>query len=351
MSQKQVSRAETSNYIPQYPWDVITCPYPWCVILAPKSSIVLMVLPCSFCCSYIMVLYLLSISFTIAVVALWQDVNRERTVGIQQSGLRVPDVARRVNVSYTRILRLRHRLRKTGTTRDRPRSGRPPVTLLAQNHNIRILHLRDRRRPVTTAAAETQGVITPEYLLRWCVIVSGDLACVLNTCIEALSWPGPSVPQDSTGWQHALVGVPGIGDKFSSMMRWVPVCLSRGDGRVRVWRRRGERYADCYVAEQDRGGGGSVVVWSGIHSLGRTALVVMNGTLNAQREVDEVIRPKVVPYVPGYWLIFQQDNALPHAAYLTQEFLRANAVPTLPWPVYSPDRYPSSTCWTSLIVA
>ena len=37
--QKQVSRARTSNYIPQYLWDVITCPCPWYLILAHKSYI------------------------------------------------------------------------------------------------------------------------------------------------------------------------------------------------------------------------------------------------------------------------------------------------------------------------
>ena len=36
--QKQVSRAWTSNYIPQYLWDVITCPCPWSLILAHTSS-------------------------------------------------------------------------------------------------------------------------------------------------------------------------------------------------------------------------------------------------------------------------------------------------------------------------
>ena len=36
--QKQVSRAATSNYIPQCLWDVITCPCPWYLLLAPKSS-------------------------------------------------------------------------------------------------------------------------------------------------------------------------------------------------------------------------------------------------------------------------------------------------------------------------
>ena len=36
--QKQVSRARTSNYIPQILWDVITCPCPWYLLLAHKSS-------------------------------------------------------------------------------------------------------------------------------------------------------------------------------------------------------------------------------------------------------------------------------------------------------------------------
>ena len=32
--QKQVSMAGTSNYIPQYLWDVITCPFPWYLLAA-----------------------------------------------------------------------------------------------------------------------------------------------------------------------------------------------------------------------------------------------------------------------------------------------------------------------------
>ena len=36
--QKQVSRAGTSNYIPQILWDVITCPCPWYLPLAHTSS-------------------------------------------------------------------------------------------------------------------------------------------------------------------------------------------------------------------------------------------------------------------------------------------------------------------------
>ena len=37
LCQKQVSRVGTSNYIPQYLWDVITCPCPWYLLLAQHS--------------------------------------------------------------------------------------------------------------------------------------------------------------------------------------------------------------------------------------------------------------------------------------------------------------------------
>ena len=41
MCQKQISRTGTSNYIPQYLWDVITCPCPWYLPLVQHSYIFL----------------------------------------------------------------------------------------------------------------------------------------------------------------------------------------------------------------------------------------------------------------------------------------------------------------------
>ena len=51
------------------------------------------------------------------------------------------------------------------------------------------------------------------------------------------------------------------------------------DRRRRVWRRRGERYANCAIVEHDRCGGGSLMVWGGISVRSRTELLVLNGTL------------------------------------------------------------------------
>ena len=69
----------------------------------------------------------------------------------------------------------------------------------------------------------------------------------------------------------------------------------RGDGRVRVYCRRNERYADCCKLELDPfGGGGSVLVWAGIAHGFRANLVVIEGNLNAQRYRDEILARHVI---------------------------------------------------------
>jgi hypothetical protein len=52
-------------------------------------------------------------------------------------------------------------------------------------------------------------------------------------------------------------------------------CLDFTDRRARVWRR-GERFQAVNIAEHDRYGGVSVMVWGGISLDGPTDLVVLN---------------------------------------------------------------------------
>ncbi|MEW8333310.1 MAG: transposase [Candidatus Thiodiazotropha sp.] len=108
------------------------------------------------------------------------------------------------------------------------------------------------------------------------------------------------------------------------------------DRRRRVWRRRGERYANCAIVEHDRYGGGSLMVWGGISVRSRTELLVLNGTLTGQRYINEVLQPVVLPFVQQHQVVLQDDNARPHRARIEKQFLQQNNVDHLEWPARSP---------------
>ena len=98
--------------------------------------------------------------------------------------------------------------------------------------------------------------------------------------------------------------------------------LSVNDGRIRVYRRRGKRNHDVNVREPDRYGGGSVMVWAAITTHGRTYLQFIDGNLPAQRYVDEIMRPMVLPFLGqiGRGAVFQDDNARPHRGRVVNDY-------------------------------
>ena len=73
--------------------------------------------------------------------------------------------------------------------------------------------------------------------------------------------------------------------------------LHFNDGRTRVYRHQGERFSDATVSEYDRFGGGLVMVWAGVTMTQKTRLSIVEGNLNAQQYVDEILQPVVVPFL------------------------------------------------------
>ena len=124
--------------------------------------------------------------------------------------------------------------------------------------------------------------------------------------------------------------------------------LFRPDGRPRVYRRRGERFADACVLERDRFGGDSVMVWGGISHGLTSPLIVIAGNLTGVRYRDEILRPVAVPFVQQHHLIFQQDNARPHVARVCQDFLANHSINPLDLPPYSPDLSPIEHLWDEM---
>jgi hypothetical protein len=96
-------------------------------------------------------------------------------------------------------------------------------------------------------------------------------------------------------------------------------------------RRPGERFVQCCIDEPVSYGGGSYMIWGGISVEGRTEPVFIVGaargrnrrSLTAARYVEEILADHVVLYVGfvGNQFMLMHDNAKPHTARITREYL------------------------------
>ncbi|UYV73697.1 ARMC8, partial [Cordylochernes scorpioides] len=100
-------------------------------------------------------------------------------------------------------------------------------------------------------------------------------------------------------------------------------CLSSDSRRVRVWRRCRERSNPAAIVERSTVRQRGIMVWGAIAYDSRSPLLHIQGTMTAQRYVDDVLRPVTLPYLQGVPnALYQQDNARPHTARISQQALQ-----------------------------
>ncbi|UYV76601.1 hypothetical protein LAZ67_14001425, partial [Cordylochernes scorpioides] len=150
------------------------------------------------------------------------------------------------------------------------------VSKMTVNRRLRARNLRDRR------------------LLRCLLLTPVHRQVRLQWCRERSTW-------NCADWGRIV---------FCDESRFL---LCPDDLRKRVWRRPGQRVDPGLTVEHHTGPQQGVMVWGAISFDRRTPLVVIPVTLTAQRYVDDILRPVLLPFLshhPG--LTLQQDNARPH---------------------------------------
>ena len=224
-------------------------------------------------------------------------------------GDNVSNVSRAFGCHRNTIIRLHQRFQQTGGVADRRRSGRPKVTNPRTDRFITLTHFR-RRSQTATSSARQYGISKQTVLRRLRqarqpirprrpyvgqVLTARHRAACLKWAQRHFRWGRQQ-------WDRVL---------FSDESRFN---LSHHDGRILVFSR-GERFADNCLIERDRFGGGSVMVWGGIMGRRKTNLIVVQGNLNAQGYINQILQPEAVPFLQRHGpAILMHDNARPHVA-------------------------------------
>ena len=186
--------------------------------------------------------------------------DRARAVAWFQDGVTKREVTRRLQVSISVIVRLIQRYTATGRVQERRRSGRPKKTNPREDRLIEQQALQARtasssiiRRHMRMAANINISQQTIRNRLHGFNLRSrrpavrprltpAHRAARRAFCRRQVRWTRHQ-------WSQVL---------FSDESRFT---MNHNDGRLRVWRRPGQRFIDATVQEKVVFGGGYVMVW------------------------------------------------------------------------------------------
>ena len=180
----------------------------------------------------------------------------------------VSSVSRAFGCHRNTIIRLRQHFQQSGGVADRRRPGRPNVTNPRTDRFITLTHLR-RRFQTATSSARQYG-INKQTVLRH-----------LRQARQPIRPMRPYVGQVPTA-RHRAARLQWAQRHFRwRRQQWARVLFSdecrfnliHHDGRIRVYRRRGERSVDNCLIE-------SAMVWGGIMGRRKTNLIVVQGNIN-----------------------------------------------------------------------
>ncbi|UYV78012.1 hypothetical protein LAZ67_15003191 [Cordylochernes scorpioides] len=268
--------------------------------------------------------------------------TRGMVIGLKRAGWSIRQIAADTHLGASTVHRLWRRWLEQGNVAIYRNAGATRVTSARVDRRILRQAVAAPQVTCTAILQHVQDTLDPSISTR--TISRRLVANGLHSCRPLRRLPlTPPNRRQRLEWCRA---------RSTWMTEWHRVvfsdesrfCLSSDSRRVRVWRRRGERSNPAAIVERPTVRQRGIMVWGAIAYDSRSPLLRIQGTMTAQRYVDDVLRPVTLPYLQGVPnALYQQDNARPHTARISQQALQD--VQMLPWPPYSPDLSPIEHVW------
>ena len=176
----------------------------------------------------------------------------------------VSNVSRAFSCHRNTIIQLHQRFQQTGGVAHHCRPSRPWVANPRTDRFITLKHLR-RCFQTATSYARQYDISKQTVLRRLRRPYVGQVLTARHRAAR-LQWAQLHFRWGRQQWARVL---------FSDVSRFN---LSHHDGRIRVFRRRGECFADNCLIERDRFGGGRVMVWVALWTEGKQISLLCKAT-------------------------------------------------------------------------
>lgn len=282
----------------------------------------------------------------------WSPRKRVIAVTLRKEGYSFRQIAAKMGggVTASGVLKVCKRYSETGSPKTKRGKGRKVKTSPATDRWIVRMALKDRK--ITAACIKKNligsGVMISIHTIRRRLVRAGLFArrptkkpfLSLEQRMKRVHWAKQYQHWTVEDWKQVI---------WSDETR---ISLFGSDGKTYVRRRPGEAYLpQCMTPTVKHPL--SIMVWGCMSWSHVGRIQVLNGMINADRYINEVLEKKLLQsardiFGEGRPFVFQQDGAPCHTAKKCTKWFADHGVEVMPWPGNSPDLNPIENLWSRL---